>query len=106
MANAFYPQRRCDGMSRRDMLRVGGLTALGLSLSDFFRLRARASDKPAGRAKACILLWLDGGPSHLETFDVKPGAPSEVRGPFQPIQTNVPGTQICECLPNTAKIAD
>jgi hypothetical protein len=86
------------------MLRVGGLTALGLSLFDWCRLRAGA--KPSGRAKACILLWLDGGPSHLETFDLKPDAPSEVRGPFQPIPTNVPGTQVCELLPNTARIAD
>src|SRR5581483_11104965 len=59
-----------------------------------------------GRAKSCILIWLDGGPSHLETLDVKPDAPSEVRGPFQPIATNVPGIQICELMPNTAKVAD
>jgi hypothetical protein len=88
------------------MLRVGGLTALGLSLSDWFRLRAAAGEKPSARAKSCILLWLDGGPSHLETFDLKPEAPGEVRGPFQPIATNVSGVQICELLPNTARIAD
>ncbi|HXG10021.1 MAG TPA: DUF1501 domain-containing protein [Gemmataceae bacterium] len=102
---ASFP-RRCDGPTRRDMLRVGSLTALGLTLPDWFRLRAAAREKPAGRAKSCILLWLDGGPSHLETFDLKPDAPSEVRGPFRPIATNVPGIQICELLPNTARMAD
>lgn len=95
---------RCDGVTRRDLLRVGALSALGLTMPDWLRLRAAA---PATRqAKACILLWLDGGPSHLETFDVKPDAPSEVRGPFQPIKTNVTGIHVCELLPNTARVAD
>src|SRR5688572_21603295 len=88
---------------RRDVLRIGALTALGLGVSDLFRLRATAG---APKAKACILVWLDGGPSHLETFDLKPDAPSEVRGPFQPIKTNVPGIQVCELLPHTARITD
>lgn len=91
---------------RRDFLRVGSLTALGLALPDLVRLRALAAEKQSARAKSCILLWLDGGPSHLETFDLKPDAPSEVRGPFQPIATKVPGVKICEFLPNTARIAD
>src|SRR6516225_5225696 len=104
MARSFEPGRRCDGMTRRDLLRVGSLTALGLSLCDRFRGPAAAAGRPAGRARSCILLWLDGGPSHLETFDLKPDTPSEVRGPFRPIPTNVPGTQVCELLPNTARI--
>lgn len=95
---------RCDGISRRDAIRVGGLSALGLSL--FSGLQPSAALAANARAKACILLWLDGGPSHLETFDVKPHAPSEVRGPFQPIATNVTGTLISEVLPHTAKITD
>src|SRR5437870_5645864 len=86
--------------NRRDFLRLGSLGALGLALPDL----ARASEK--AKARSCILLWLDGGPSHLETFDLKPDAPAEVRGPFQPIKTTVPGTEICELLPNTAKVAD
>jgi hypothetical protein len=94
--------RRCDGVHRRDVLRVGGLTALGPGLSDLFRPRASAAPK----ATSCILVWLDGGPSHLETFDPKPDVPADVRGPFQPIQTKVPGIQICEHLPRTAEIAD
>lgn len=95
---------RCDGISRRDAIRVGGLSALGLSL--FGGLQPSQLLAGTARAKSCILLWLDGGPSHLETFDVKPDAPSEVRGPFQPIPTNVTGTFISEVLPNTAKITD
>jgi hypothetical protein len=96
------------GISRRDALRVGGLTALGLGLADFARRRAvaEAAGAPAARARHCILIWLDGGPSHLETFDLKPEAPSEVRGPFQPIDTRVPGLRISEYLPRTAALLD
>ena len=99
--------RNCDGVTRRDFMRVGGVTALGLGLADLFRLRHVASgQETASTARSCILIWLDGGPSHLETFDLKPAAPSEVRGPFQPISTAVPGTQICELLPGTANVLD
>src|SRR5262245_16344244 len=98
--------KRCDGVTRRDMLRVGTLAALGLSVADWFRLRAPAPPASLpGKAKSCILLWLDGGPSQLETFDLKPDAPSEVRGPFKPIRTSVTGTHVCELLPNTARVA-
>lgn len=100
--NTFQNSR----VSRRDFLTVGSLTALGLSLPDLFRLRAAAAPNTKVRAKSCILLWLDGGPSHLETWDLKPEAPVEVRGPFWPINTCVSGMRISECLPNTAKIAD
>ncbi len=97
---------RCDGMRRRDMVRIGCLTGLGLGLSDFFRLQSVASQPSPARAKSCILLWLDGGPSHLETFDLKPNAPVEVRGPFQAINTHVSGIQISELLPETAKVTE
>ncbi len=97
---------RCDGVTRRDMLRLGSLTALGLGLPEFFRLEAAAGERTPALAKKCILLWLDGGPSHLETLDLKPEAPAEVRGPFQPIATNVSGIQISELLPRTATICD
>ncbi|HVK12584.1 MAG TPA: DUF1501 domain-containing protein [Gemmataceae bacterium] len=93
----------CGTASRRDVLRVGALTALGLSLPDLFRLQAQAA---APKAKACILVWLDGGPSHLETFDPKPDVPADVRGPFRPIQTKIPGIAVCEHLPRTAKVID
>ena len=86
--------RRCDGICRREFLRVGSVAALGLSVTDALRLRAGVSTPR--RMTNCILIWLDGGPSHLDTFDLKPDAPAEVRGEFQPIRTNVPGIQICE----------
>lgn len=97
---------RCDGVPRRDLLRLGSLGFLGLSMVDWFRARSQASEEATPRAKSCILIWLDGGPSHLETFDLKPAAPSEVRGPFQPIATKVPGIQISELLPRTAEVTD
>ena len=100
--------KRCDGVSRRDFLRIGGLAALGLGLGDFFHLqRAFASNRTlTAKAKSCILIWLDGGPSHLETFDPKPDAPQEVRGPLKTIPTNVTGVRISECLERTAGIMD
>ena len=100
--------QRCDGVTRRDLLRVGGLAALGLGLGDFFRLQnaTAAGSSPQPKAKSCILIWLDGGPSHLETFDPKPEAPREVRGPLETIWTNVDGIRISECLEQTAKVMD
>jgi len=92
----------CDGISRREFLRVGGLSALGLGLASALRLRA--ADK--GRLPNCILVWLDGGPSHIDTFDLKPDAPAEVRGEFNPIDTKVPGIRICEHFKQLAKLTD
>ncbi|HUF61401.1 MAG TPA: DUF1501 domain-containing protein [Verrucomicrobiales bacterium] len=95
---------RCDGVGRRDFLHLGLLTTFGLSLTDLFRLQARAGDPSAHspRAKSCILIWLDGGPSHLDMFDLKPDAPSELRSQFKAIPTSVAGLRICEHLPRTA----
>ncbi|MBI1841401.1 MAG: DUF1501 domain-containing protein [Verrucomicrobia bacterium] len=98
-----HPPIRCDGVSRRDFLHLGVLTALGVSLSDLLRLQG-AEGPGAPRATSCILLWLDGGPSHLDTFDPKPEAPSEIRSPFGSIPTSVPGVRICEHLARTAKV--
>jgi hypothetical protein len=96
--------RPCRGPSRRDLLRVGVLSAWGLALDDLLRLRARAAEEPsASRAKACILVWLAGGPSHIDTFDPKPDASADVRGEFQPIDTALPGIQISEVLPKLAQ---
>jgi uncharacterized protein (DUF1501 family) len=95
----------CDGLTRRDFLRAGALSAgaVGLSLADLARLGAA----PTGSKETnCILLFLVGGPSHLDTWDLKPQAPSEVRGPFRPIRTNVPGVAICEHFPLMARMAD
>ncbi len=103
--------RLCDGISRRELLRVGGLSSIGLSLPHLLRAAPSAitddvDDSTFGRAKNVIYVWLQGGPPQHETFDPKPGAPQEIRGPFQPIQTNVPGIEFCELLPRTARIAD
>ncbi len=99
--------RRCDGADRRELIRIGGLSALGLGLANFIGLRrAQADDMGAAKtrkAKSCILIWLDGGPSHLETFDPKPDAAREIRGPLSTIATALPGIRLSECLAETAK---
>lgn len=97
--------QQCARVTRRDFVRIGGLTAMGFGLADLFHAR-RVAAASRQSARSCILIWLDGGPSHLETFDLKPNAPAEVRGPFQPISTAVAGTQICELLPRTAQLLD
>lgn len=99
----------CEGVSRRDVLRVGALSFFGLTLPDILAIQsAAAAEKLADKAKAdaVILMWCSGGPTHLDTFDPKPDAPSEVRGPFNAIPTNVDGIQLSEHLPNTAKVTD
>src|SRR5213080_2576815 len=96
----------CDGLSRRNFLKIGAFGA-GLTLADVLRLRSEAA-APAGRAtsrpKSAIMIYLPGGPSHMDMYDLKPEAPAEFRGEFQPIQTNVPGVQICEHFPMQARI--
>lgn len=91
---------------RRDFLRLGSLSSLGLLLPDRFQNQSLANSQTKPKAKSCILIWLDGGPSHLETFDPKPDAPADVRGPFESIATNVPGIGLTEVLPRTARIMD
>src|SRR6185436_5657106 len=91
----------CDGITRKDFLRVGGLSALGLTLPGLLRAQAdgapaKASGAVRKRDIAIILLWMGGGPSHIDTFDPKPDATQEVRGPFKAIPTNVSGIQISE----------
>src|SRR5262245_4540486 len=99
--------RFCDGPTRRDFLRVGGLSAgaVGLSLADLVGLQQAGAADPS-RDLNCILLFLVGGPSQLDTWDLKPGAPENIRGPFRPIQTNVTGIQIGEHFPRMARMAD
>ena len=84
------PDRWCDGVARREFLQIGGLGAVGLALPDLFRARARGSTPSAagaGRARSCILLFMGGGPPQMDTFDLKPDAPAEVRGEFLPTAT-------------------
>ena len=95
----------CDGVNRRDFLKVGALTGVGLTLSRYLAL-AQAGEITPAKGKAAIFVRLAGGPSHLDTFDLKPDAPSEYRGEFKPISTNVDGVQISEHLPRLAKCAD
>src|SRR5262245_16990843 len=105
-------KRLCVGWTRRDMLWAGGLGLFGLGLSDYLRLaelQARNPTQPArgfGRARACILLYLYGAPSQLETFDMKPDAPAEIRGEMRPIRSRLPGADVCELLPNLAQVMD
>src|SRR5436190_4492156 len=101
-----WPERFCEGRSRRSFLRVGGLALGGLALSDFLRLKAAGAVSPERRGKSVIMICLGGGPSHVDTYDMKPDAPSEIRGEFRPIQSNVSGMTLCELLPQQAKIAD
>jgi hypothetical protein len=96
---------RCDGVSRREVLRAGGLGLTGLTLPALLRARTASPASP-GRAKSCIVLFLMGGPAQHSTWDPKPDAPAEVRGEFKPIQTAVPGLQVSELLPLTARHAD
>src|SRR5512145_2498348 len=100
---------RCDGLSRREMLRVGGLSALGLSMPQLWQAQAVGGPpaSPArGRAKSCIILFLMGAPPQHSTWDPKPDAPAEVRGEFGPISTAVPGVQVCELFAKTARLMD
>ena len=97
------PYRLCDRISRRELMRIGGLNLLGATLPALLGASVRGAmtgrDPTFGRAKNVIYLWLQGGPPQHETFDPKPDAPLEIRGPFKPICTNVPGIQFCELLP-------
>jgi hypothetical protein len=95
----------CDGIPRRDFLRVGALAGLGLNLPGFLELAAAGAVQPR-KAKAAIFVYLAGGPSHLDTFDLKPDAPDTHRGAFHEIPTNVPGIRICEHLPKLAQCAE
>jgi uncharacterized protein (DUF1501 family) len=97
--------RTCDGVRRRDFLKVGVLGGSALSLSGYLRLAAAGEVKKA-KATSAIFINLQGGPTHMDTFDLKPNSPSEYRGEFNPIQTNVPGIEISEHLPKIAQVMD
>ncbi|HVK18223.1 MAG TPA: DUF1501 domain-containing protein [Fimbriiglobus sp.] len=99
------PQRFCDGMDRRNFLSIGAFGA-GLTLADVLRAKAAPTPSLAASPKAAVMVYLPGGPSHIDTYDPKPDAPAEFRGEFKPIPTSVPGVRICEHLPLTAKLFD
>ncbi len=98
--------RTCDGVGRRDFLKVGAIGGTALTLSNYLALAHAGELKKSGKAKSAIFVNLNGGPSHMDTFDLKPEAPDEYRGEFKPIDTNVPGIQISEHLPRLAQCAD
>jgi len=98
-------EKFCDGISRRNFLKIGALGA-GLTLADMLRLRALAGTSSTTKHKAAIMIYLPGGPSHMDMYDLKPDAPKEFRGEFNPVATNVPGVQICEHFPLQAKMWD
>jgi hypothetical protein len=108
---SYLGNRHCDGLTRRELLRVGCIGLGGLTLPGLLSLEEAAAtptrkSRPASRARSVILLFLSGGPSHLDMWDLKPQAPEEIRGTFQPISTSVPGIQISEHLPRMAGLAD
>lgn len=99
----------CPGpLSRRNLLQIGTMGLAGLGFSDLLKLQsdAKAAGVPDAEDKAVIFVWLPGGPPHLDMYDMKPEAPEEIRGPFNPIKTNVPGLDVCELMPLHAKQAD
>jgi hypothetical protein len=96
----------CDGLRRRDFLHAGSLSFLGLGLTQFMGLKAQGAVDPNKKDANCIMLFLVGGPSQLDNWDMKPNAPAEIRGPYKPIKTNVPGIEISENFPRMAKHAD
>jgi hypothetical protein len=103
------PARVSDDLTRRELLRVGGLSLLGLSQLDLTRLRATPAATPAAerrRRHACVFFFLFGGPSHIDLWDMKPAAPAEVRGEFRPAATRVAGVRVCEHLPGLARVMD
>src|SRR5437762_12213203 len=106
------PIRTCEGWSRRELLRVGGAGLLGLNLPEFLSWKASAAakvelkGKAFGAAKSVIMLYLQGGPSHIDIWDPKPNAPSNVRGDFKPIKTKVPGIEVSEVMPMLADQMD
>ena len=99
-------QRFCDGMTRRDALHIGAVAmgSVGFGLSDLLRAEGEAAARASG--KNLINIFLHGGPTHMDTFDLKPEAPVEYRGESRPIATNVPGVEICELMPELAGVAD
>ena len=106
------PRRLCNGLTRRDLIQAGGLGVFGLGLSDLLQAKSLSaaestSTSPSfGKAKRCILLFLYGSPSQHETFDMKPDAPSQIRGTMDPIASSLPGLDVCEHLPEMAKVMD
>ena len=106
MLSIFGQQAGSRRWSRREWMRVGGLNAFGLSAGQLAELQAAAPNSKAKRPKSCVFLFLFGGPSQIDLWDMKPNAPTNIRGEFKPVSTSVPGIQVCEHLPKLAKAMD
>jgi hypothetical protein len=104
--DAGQSAKYCDGMSRRSFLQLGVAGMASATLGDVLRARAESPNRVGRKNTSVILLWLDGGPSHLDLYDLKPEAPAEYRGFWKPIRTNVPGIEISELFPKQARVAD
>ena len=98
--------KQCDGFTRRDAIKIGMIGSAGLTMANYLKMAEAGEINTKARGKSAIFIELPGGPSHMDTFDLKPNAPSEFRGKFNPIKTNAAGVEICEHLPNLAKCAD
>jgi hypothetical protein len=105
-SNNSAGQPYCDSLSRRGFLKAGTLAIGGFALSDLLKLKAQGAIAPNRAGKSVIMICLGGGPSHLDTYDMKPDAPSEFRGEFRPIRSNVPGMDMCELFTEQARIAN
>jgi hypothetical protein len=104
--NPLNENRSCNGLHRRELLQLGAAALCGLTQADFLRADARSALDPLYRRKSIVNVWLAGGASHIDTFDMKPDAPVEIRGEFRQIPTRMPGVQICEYLPRIAERLD
>jgi hypothetical protein len=102
--NQTSSKKFCDGVSRRNFLRIGSLAPFGVTLPSIFQAEAASNIK--GNQRSVIMIYLSGGMAHQDSFDLKPNAPTEVRGEFKPIPTNVSGIEISEHLPKLAACAD
>ncbi len=98
--------RKCNGLHRREFLQLGAAALCGLTQADFLRADARSPLDPSYRKRSIVNVWLAGGASHHDTFDMKPDAPVEIRGEFKQIATRMPGVQICEYMPRIAERLD
>src|SRR5688572_1955793 len=103
--DAEKPAHFCDGMTRRDFLHAGAVAGTGISLAAMAQLEAEGAVRK-GKDVNCIMIFMLGGPSQLDCWDMKPDAPAEIRGPYRPIETNVSGIQISEIFPRMARHAD
>src|SRR5688572_6508080 len=92
--------------TRRNFLQIGGASLCGVTLLDVLRAQAQAAGAPTPKAKQIIVVWMAGGPPHTDMFDMKPESPSDYKGEFKPIDSNLPGLQVCELMPRLAKMAD